>query len=361
MMEIQCIDCQQTSSDPLAWRCEACGGVLDFSAYPPFDADAIDAHDFSLWRYRAWLPVEQHVSLGEGLTPLARVRISDDDLLLKLEYLNPTGSYKDRGTVTMMNHMASHGVTNVVEDSSGNAGASVAAYSTALGIHPRIYVPAHGSARKKALIEHVGGELMEIGGTQEAKTIAARQAAATIPYASHAYSPYFVLGQMTVAFEVWEQCQRTAPDVIVTPLGHGGLFLGFARGFALLHAAGYVERVPTMIAVQSDHSDPIVRAYETGTSDPAPISTGQTIADGIIVADPVRGRAVLEAIATTGGAAFRVSDAAIQSARATLARHGYVAEPTSATTLAALPQVRAHVGTSASVVLALTGNGLKYI
>lgn len=356
--QLRCTECDQAAA-PLDWRCTSCGGSIDFAELPAFDTASIDAGDFSLWRYAAMLPVERRISLGEGLTPLVQVDWDGQPLYTKLEYLNPTGSYKDRGTVTMMNHLAAQNVMEVVEDSSGNAGASVAAYASALGIASRIFVPATGSAAKKALIRAFGGELAEIEGPQHAKTEACREAARTTPYASHAWSPYFVLGQMTAAWEVWEQMGRRAPDAIATPIGHGGLFLGFARGFTLLKAAGLIERVPRMFAVQAEGADPIVRGWEQGDDLPPRFELRRTVADGIIVDEPVRGRTVLQTIRESEGAAFRVSDTDILTAQTALARKGLMVEPTSATTAAALPQIRAALEPGASLVIALTGSGLK--
>lgn len=360
MTRIICTECEREAA-PLAWRCEACGGPLDFESLPPFDVDAIDAGEFSLWRYGAMLPVEPQISLGEGLTPLIAASVDDFAFRAKLDYLNPTGSYKDRGTVTLINHLLAHKVRKVVEDSSGNAGASVAAYSSAAGLHARIYVPDTGSAAKQALIEAFGGALMRIPGPQHEKTLACQRAAETTPYASHAWSPYFVLGQMTAAWEIWEQMGGRAPDAIVTPVGHGGLFLGIARGFRALLEADLIEALPRMIAVQAAACDPIVRAVESDSATPADVSPGATIADGIIVEIPVRGREVLDVIRQTNGTALRVEDAAIQDAQARLARRGLIVEPTSATTIAARDALRAQLGADADVVIVFTGNGLKNV
>src|SRR5215207_8411081 len=280
--KIQCTECS-AEAEALDWRCTQCGGPLDLASYPPFDLDAVRRSDWSLWRYAAMLPVEECISLGEGGTPLVSTEIDGIRFFAKLEYLNPTGSYKDRGTVTMMNYMAAHDVQEVVEDSSGNAGASVSAYASALGIRARIFVPASASEGKKALISAFGGELVEVRGAQHQKTLACMEAAKTTPYASHAWSPFFILGQMTVAWEVWEQLGRRAPAAIVCPVGHGGLFLGFARGFKMLRDAGLIDHLPQMIAVQSEGCDPVVRAWEGGLQVPPRVTPTPTVADGIIV------------------------------------------------------------------------------
>ncbi|MCS6835934.1 MAG: threonine synthase [Anaerolineae bacterium] len=359
-MTITCGDCGREAR-ALDWRCAACGGVLDVADQPAFDPSAIVSDDFSLWRYRHLFPVERRVTLGEGLTPLVQADF-DGPVWLKLDYLNPTGSYKDRGAALMMNHMAAQGVCEVVEDSSGNAGAAVAAYSSALGIRARVFVPAHGSPAKKALIRAFGAELVEVPGDQQAKTDACEQAAQTTPYASHAWSPFFILGQTSAGYEIWEQMGRRAPSAVVVPVGHGMLFLGIARAFRTLMRAGLIDRLPRMIAVQSANSAPIVRGYEAHSQTPPVIETQPTIADGIIVKHPVRGREVLATIRQTGGAALRVDEDAIRAATQAAWDKGFICEPTSATTIAALPQVRALLqDESAAIVCALTGSGLKNV
>jgi threonine synthase len=360
-LKIICSDCH-AEAQPLDWRCTVCGGVLDFAELPPFSAKSIKMDDTTLWRYREWLPIERRISLGEGMTPLVETEVNGRKIRAKLEYLNPTGSYKDRGTTTMMNHIAAYDVAEVIDDSSGNAGASIAAYASALGIPARIFVPASGSPAKKALIRAFGGTLEEIAGAQNLKTEACHKAAETTTYASHAWSPFFLLGQITAGFEIWEQTLPNFPDAIVVPVGHGALFLGIARGFQLLKQAKLINVVPRMIAVQSEKLDPIVQGYESQAEiPPRVIESERTIADGIMVDVPVRGKEVLQVIRATNGAAFRVSDAEIQQAQEALARRGLIAEPTSAATVAALPQLEAMFGANQRIVCCLTGNGLKNI
>jgi len=359
-MKIVCGECGRQAA-ALDWRCTACGGLLDVADLPRFDPSAIVSDDFSLWRYRHIFPVAPRLSLGEGLTPLAQADFGGP-VWLKLDYLNPTGSYKDRGAALMMNHMAAQGVRQVVEDSSGNAGAAVAAYSNALGIKARIFVPAHGAPAKKALIRAFGAELVEVAGDQQAKTDACEEAAQTTPYASHAWSPFFILGQTSAGYEIWEQLGRRAPTAVVVPVGHGLLFLGIARAFRALLQAGQINRMPRMFAIQSAHSAPIVRGYEAHSETPPVVETGATIADGIIVKRPIRGREVLATIRQTGGAALRVDEDAIRAATQAAWDKGFICEPTSATTIAALPQVRALLqDDSAQIVCALTGNALKSV
>ena len=213
MAHIMCNDCG-ADAEPLDWRCFACGGSLDLIDLPAFDPERIDASDFSLWRYRAMLPVERRFSLGEGMTPLVPIELDGLPAYAKLEYLNPTGSFKDRGTATLLNHLAAFGVKAAIDNSSGNAGASLAAYAGVAGMAATVYVPAATAVEsKKRLVQAFGGGIIE----SHDYLADVYAAAENTTYASHAWSPYFVLGQQTAAWETWEQLGRRAPDAVAAP------------------------------------------------------------------------------------------------------------------------------------------------
>lgn len=357
MTSIQCGECGGLAG-PLEWRCKTCGGSLDLVDLPRFDLAGIDAGDFSLWRYRALLPVERRFSLGEGMTPLVPVELDGARFHAKLEYLNPTGSFKDRGTTTVLNHLAACGVREVIDNSSGNAGASLAAFAAVAGMEATVYVPAATAVEsKKQLIASFGGAIIESHNYLADVYAAAERTT----YASHAWSPYFVLGQQTAAWETWEQLGRRAPDAVATPVGHGGLFLGFYRGFKSLLAAGLIDRLPRMIAVQSAGVDPVVRGWETSAERPPVIQPGHSVADGILVDQPVRGRQILQALHDSNGFAIRVDNEAIAATRKRMHRRGLMIETTSAVTAAALPQIIERIGEDADLALAFTGSGLKDI
>ena len=147
-MNLRCISCKREyPHDTLQWRCE-CGGIFELEGTPGFAQDKIETGDFSLWRYRAMMPVKYEdavpggvISLGEGLTPLVETQVYGVRIHCKLEFLAPTGSFKDRGTAVLINALRGLGVKRVVEDSSGNAGASLAAYAARGGIETEIHVP----------------------------------------------------------------------------------------------------------------------------------------------------------------------------------------------------------------------------
>jgi len=357
MAHIMCNDCG-ADAEPLDWRCSACGGSLDLIDLPAFDPERIDASDFSLWRYRAMLPVERRFSLGEGMTPLVPIELDGLPAYAKLEYLNPTGSFKDRGTATLLNHLAAFSVKAAIDNSSGNAGASLAAYAGVAGMAATVYVPAATAVEsKKRLIQAFGGGVIE----SHDYLADVYAAAENTTYASHAWSPYFVLGQQTAAWETWEQLGRRAPDAVAAPVGHGGLFLGLYRGFKAMREIGQIARMPRMIAAQSAGVDPIARGWEARSEVPPLIEPDHSVADGILVDNPVRGKQILSALYDTEGFALRLSNEAILAAQKRMRARGLMIETTSAVTAAALPQIRALIGNDATLVIAFTGSGLKSI
>ncbi|RLT40754.1 MAG: pyridoxal-phosphate dependent enzyme, partial [Chloroflexi bacterium] len=318
------------------------------------------------WRYAAMLPVvapgHKRITLGEGWTPLIDDVWEGLPLYWKNEGLMPSGSYKDRGVSVLVNFLIGRGAQTVMDDSSGNAGASLACYAARAGLSARIFVPTTAPEPKKAQIAVYGAELVEVSGPRSA-AIAAAEAAQSPDsvYASHAWHPACLFGFITNAWEIWEQLGGQVPDWIVTPCGYGGLFLGSWRGFEHLHACGIIDRLPRMVAVQAEPITPIVDAFRAGWEDIRPRRqlSSKTLADGIAVEKPVRSRAILSAIHRSGGMALAVNDHEIAAARRGMAARGLFVEPTSATVAAALRQLKPHVQAGEVVVANLTGLGLK--
>ena len=360
-MTLYCPNCEHHPT-PLDWRCENCGSALELRDLPPFDEGQIDAAAWSLWRYKAMLPVDHTFTLGAGMTPLIEATVDGVQVYAKCDHLNPSGSYKDRGTETLVNYLLSQGVTSVVEDSSGNAGSSMALYATGAGMRGRIFVPANAPEGKKRAID-MSAELIAVPGHRQEVTDACIAAAVDgTVYATHSWNPYFILGQQTLAWELWEQFGRTPPSAIVMPVGQGGLLLGVARGFRALLAAGLIGYLPRLYGIQPEACDPVVKGFEAGVTDPIPDTVAPSIADGTLVANPVRGAMVLAAIRESRGAAFRVKEGRIAPARKALAHAGFFVEPTSALTAAAVHDVIADMQenqVSGCPVLILTGHGLK--
>jgi threonine synthase len=261
----------------------------------------------------------------------------------------------------MINLLAHQGVTHIADDSSGNAGASVAAYAARAGMQADIFVPAYASPAKQAQIAVYGAGVRPIPGPRQNAKLAALEAAMQgIVLASHAYHPGFLLGQQSVAWELWEQLGHRAPDWVVVPVGQGVHLLGVWLGFRRLQAAGLVDRGPKLVAVQAKALAPLCQAFEAGLETvPAIEPTTPSLAEGLAITAPIRGRRLLQAIRDSGGTCVAVEENAIRAAQHRLAHHGFYAEPTSATAVAALETVAQIAKPEEIIVVPLTGSGLK--
>ena len=343
-------------SQPL-WRAPDDLGPVELSDGPGLSPDEIDTGEGSLWRYRAALRLPKHLSLGEGWTPLVPGRWGGQDVLFKCEHLQPSGSYKDRGIAVLVNALIEAGLGEILEDSSGNAGAAMATYCRAAGIACAIYAPAAAPPGKLLQMQAFGADVRRVPGTRQDTTEAALAAAETRFYASHAWQPFFVEGTKTLAFELWEQLGFRLPDHIVMPAGQGGNVLGLATGFAELAAAGQIARPPKLHAVQAEGCSPLVALFE-GRQPP---ELKPTMADGIATPKPVRAAAMLKAVRSSGGQAIAVDEPAISAALSDLLAAGWYVEPTTAAGAAGLTALQrsGHIRPGESVVLILTGHGLK--
>jgi len=371
-MHLLCTRCQTNYPlDPCRFHCD-CGGVLEIGGAPAYDPAQVDRDDLTLWRYRHALPLPEGakpVSLGEGMTPLVPARWGDLPILLKCEFLNPTGSFKDRGTTVLVTALAAAGVEEVVEDSSGNAGASLSAYAARAGLRATVYVPAHASPVKQAQIEAYGARVVPVPGPRAEAARAVLEAVGWgAVYASHVYHPLILHGMKTAAFELYEQLPSRirdpesrihlrVPDAVVLPAGHGSLLLGLARGFAELREAGCIQRAPRLFGVQAAPCAPLAGAWERGAADVEPVAEGETVAEGVRIGAPVRGGTVLAAVRRSGGGILALPDEETLAAQRRLAHLGFYVEPTSALAVAALDRLRDRL--EGTVVVILTGSGFK--
>jgi threonine synthase len=372
-MQLICTRCaEEYPFDLRRFRCE-CEGPLEVAGAPRFEHARIEEDEFSLWRYRHALPLPAHaaaVTLGEGWTPLVAVEWDGLPIYLKCEPLNPTGSFKDRGTTVLATALVAAGAEQVVEDSSGNAGASLAAYAARAGVEATIYVPAHASPVKQAQIAVYGANLVTVPGPRTETARAVLQAAEKgAVYASHVYHPLIHHGMKTVAFELYEQlnslqianCRFESAicnSHILLPLGHGSLLLGLALGFEELERAGCIEGRPRIYGVQAAACAPLATAWEQGLEQALPVQEGETVAEGVRIAVPARDREILNAVRSCGGEILAVEDDRTLVAQRKLAQQGVYVEPTSALPLAALDTLRDSLE-GAPVVVLLTGSGFK--
>ena len=343
--------------DTPLWRAPDDLGPVELSPGPGIQPQDIASSDRSLWRYAQAIRIAKTISLGEGWTPLVAAEWQGQPVSFKCEHMMPTGSYKDRGISVLMNELAARGVGSILEDSSGNAGSSMAAYATAAGIECEIYAPASAPEGKLLQIQAMGAKLHRIPGPRQATTNAVMAAIDTSFYASHAWQPFYLDGMKTLAFELWEQSGFALPDAIVTPAGQGANILGLAIGFAELITCGQIAKMPRLYAVQAAACAPLAAAFaDTPTPNIEP-----TIADGITSAQPVRSGMIIDAVRQSGGQVITVSEAEISAALRTLLSQGWYVEPTTAAGAAGLTKLLADqvIRPGEKTVLILTGHGLK--
>jgi threonine synthase len=360
--EIFCTDCGYAFlSEGILYRCPVCGGLFDYRGAFQFNLAKVDRSQPGIWRYRQAFSFPSEltpVSLGEGNTPLIWVSIFNRQIALKCEFANPSGSFKDRGSALIASWLRWHGVTEAVEDSSGNAGASFAAYAARAGIKARIFVPDTASGPKRKQIEAYGAELVSISGSRAEVSDAVRRVAESgAVYASHAYLPINLPGYATAAYEITEQLGQM-PGTVVVPAGQGGLLLGLSRGFDALRIDNQLAGRPRMIGVQAKACAPLWLLHAAGNEDMAPGRQHLTLAEGVEVRNPLRKNAVLQAVGISGGSICVVEENDILPARDALARLGFYVEPTSAIVWAALAGM-VDIWPDPVVVI-LTGSGLKY-
>jgi threonine synthase len=339
------------------------GAHLNLSPGPGIGRDEIDTRTYSVWRYAKALAVDRSaaVTMGEGWTPLVAGSVDGAQVLMKLDFMMPTGSFKDRGTTVMMSYLKSRGIGHVLEDSSGNAGASLAAYAAAGGVGCRILVPETASYPKIAQIAATGAEVITVRGSRQDVADAALRAASRIFYASHNWQPFFIEGVKTLAYELWEQLGFAAPDNVVAPLGYGSNICGCERGFGELLRRGEIKAMPRLFGVQAAHCAPFYAAFSAGADELVPTSVQPTVAEGIASSKPTRVREVLNAVRGTHGSIVAVSEDEIVAALGALAHQGFYVEPTSAAAAAGLRQLlqTGAITPNQTTVLLLTGSGLK--
>lgn len=356
----------EAAADKNLWRCPVCAGPLRWESERGFERGMIDGNATGLWRYAATLPVEQAgaVSFGESTTPLVEIELDGRAVCCKLDFLMPSGSYKDRGAAVLISALRLLGATHAVEDSSGNAAAAIAACSARAGIRCTVYAPAAASPGKLVQASAYGAEVVRVEGSRDDVATAAMEAAAREPgatYASHNWHPFFIEGVKTWAFEVWEQLGFHAPDAVVVPVGSGSMLLGAYLAFGALRAAGEIDRLPRLYAAQPAACAPVNFALDAGATETEPFPRSTTLAEGASIANPVRGREVLAAIRASGGGAVAVTEPEIIDALKEIAAKGVYIEPTSAVAVAAAIQLTRSgaVAKSERLVAVLSGSGLK--
>lgn len=339
--------------------CPDCGGYYGWEGTPGFEPGKVDPSQTGIWRYGHTFELFEGaplVTLGEGNTPLVWEPYRGGSVGMKMESLNPTGSYKDRGTAVLVSQLIGRGVREAVEDSSGNAGASFAAYAARAHIKGSVFVPGTASGPKLRQIEGYGAELVSVAGPRSAAAQAVlEEVRGGKVYASHAFMPFGLLGIATIAYELWES---GTPGTIIAPAGHGGLLRGILLGFEALQRQGSVNRIPYFVGVQAAACAPLTSAYQNGIAAMDSVSEGATVAEGVRVRWPSQVKALIQAAGSGNGEFMAIAEDEILPAYRELGKRGIYVEPTSALAWCALEKVWERV--PKPVVLIISGNGLKY-
>lgn len=361
----KCADCgREIAMHDGAFECQ-CGGLLDIVGLDDsFDPGRIDSQAHGIFRYRNLMPSSvdsfwSKATMGEGLTGLVEVdgtrRIS-----AKMDFAMPTLSFKDRGAAVLMASVKGFGARDVIQDSSGNAGNSVAAYAARLGIGCEIFVPQTTSPNKVSQIMAYGAKVTLVPGTREDTAAEAlRQARSGRYYASHVYNPLFYQGTKTYVYEMWEQLGGRLPAAIALPVGNGTLLLGAYLGLLSLMRGGAIDALPKVIAVQAERCAPVYEAFAGGKAATEAVVNKGTAAEGIAIAAPMRGARMLAAIRELGGTVVAASEEDIAECGSRLAGSGLFVEPTSAATLAGLISWIDETGFKGDSVVPMCGAGLK--
>ncbi len=380
LSHLECTACLKTySPDELHNTCRACGKVL----FARYDLDALkknltradlNARVSTLWRWHELLPVraqENVITLGEGGTPLLHARALGrahgfDQLYIKEEGLNPTGSFKARGMAVAVSRAKELGVTRVATPSAGNAAGALAAYSAAAGMEAFVFMPrdapminALESFIAGAHVYLVNGLISDAG--KIVKTLAPQRGWFDV---STLKEPYRAEGKKTMGLELAAQFDWQLPDAIIYPTGGGTGLIGMWKAFEELEQLGWIDaKRPKMISVQSKGCAPIVTAFLAQQETVTPWKHARTIADGLRVPAPFADYLILKILRASKGTALAVSDQEIRAAMGELARdEGLFAAPEGAATYAAFKQLVASgfLKPNERVVLFNTGAGLKY-
>lgn len=295
-----------------------------------------------LEKYSLSIPVSpwafKKATMGEGNTPLIEL---EPGLVAKVDYMMPTLSFKDRGAVILIANALEKKVDHVIQDSSGNAGCSIAAYAARVGIKADIYLGQATPLKKIKMIESYGANVIKIKGTREDVAAAALKEVAKGEkfYASHVYNPLFAQGMKSYIFEVYEQLGGKLPQNIFIPLGNGTLFFGVYLGIKDLIRVGLVKVFPQIIAIQAEACAPIYKSWSKSSMLESVVNKG-TIAEGIAIANPAKGNDILETIKEIDALVITVTDSEIKTAHSALAKKGFHVELTSAANYAGYTKLK---------------------
>lgn len=360
--EFTCSVCGRHSTNPLNFRCPTCNRALDTQLLFDFEIKKVRRKNYDVWRYENFFPYvkkNEIITLGEGWTPLIKF---SRNVFFKLENLNPTGSFKDRGStvlVSTLHKLIRKAEGFLAEDSSGNAGASVAAYAARAGLRAKIYVPENVSGAKFSQIQAYGAEIVKVSGSRSEVAEKAQKPENKKFYVGHILHPLFRDGIRSLAYEIAEQRNWRVEERIYLPVSAGTLLLGMISGFRHLVKSNVIEAMPKIVACQTHQVSPLHHRFRSLIYKPPEKIV--SIADALVSVNPPLLDLMVKGLRESRGESVIVEENEIFSAFKELGRKGFYVEPSSAVAYAAYKKQlkNKEIRKENKVLIILTGSGLK--
>jgi threonine synthase len=361
-IEINCSVCGRASEDLLNFKCPYCGHPLNPQLQFKFETAKIRRHDYPVWRYAKFFPYIKEtdiITLGEGWTPLVKF---SKNIYFKLESLNPTGSFKDRGStvlVSSLHKLVKKAGGYISEDSSGNAGASIAAYASCAGLKAKIYVPEKVSGPKFNQIRFYGAEVVKVSGDRSKVAEEAQKPEKHKFYVGHILHPLFRDGIRSLSYEITEQFGWNVPERVYIPVSAGTLLLGIISGFRHLADSDVINAIPKIVACQTRQVSPLYHHFKNRHyTIPKRITS---VADALVSVNPPLLESMVKSLKEVAGDAVMVEENEILDAFNELARKGFFVEPSSAVAYAAYKKQlkNKEISKDDETLIILTGTGLK--
>jgi threonine synthase len=368
------------------YNCPRCGGLLEAAYDFPQDEVAgwkklwrerrlsnAPIDQSGVWRYREFIPFLENfdrvVTLREGSTPVLNAPLAArfaglDGIAFKHQGFNPTGSFKDNGMTCGVAQALQLGRDRVACVSTGNTSASMAAYASAAGLQPVIFLP-HGniSFGKLAQALEYGARTLQVDANFDQILALVRQLAEKLGiYLLNSINPFRIEGQKTIMVELMDQRDWKVPDWVVLPGGNLGNASAFGKGLREMLKLGLIDRLPRLAVVQAEGAAPFYDLWHSaGRNKFTPVADPHTLATAIKIGAPVSWPKALLEVCTSNGTVEKVTEQEISDAKATIGLCGIGCEPASAATLAGIRKLVAAgtIRPDADVVAVLTGNVLK--
>ncbi len=379
MTHQECINCRtKYLTDEIIYFCKKCGDLLEVKE----DYDALASRlkrsewrktPLSVWRYRDFMPINDFsktVTLNEGGTGLhfcerLGKQLGLNQLYVKNEGENPTGSFKDRGMTVGVTKAVELRVNSVICASTGNTSASLAAYAAKAGMQCAVLIPSGKIAYGKLAQAIIyGAKVIQVRGNfDEALDIVLKLSEKHRSiYLLNSINPFRIEGQKSLGYEIAEQLNQESPDRVVVPVGNAGNISAIWKGFTEFRKLGFIETLPKMTGIQAEGSAPIAHAIKNRTKQISPVAKPETIATAIRIGAPVSWKKAMNAILDSHGTAETVTDEEILGAQKMLSRlEGLFVEPASASSIAGLKKLveNGEVDRNERIVCVTTGHGLK--